>query len=60
MVRDEGLGASAKGAVGGAVGADVLAGPFGEADAPLLPVSPDAARGFNEEKKTVVKKCSQQ
>ena len=51
VVREEGLGARAKGAVGGAVGADVPAGPFGEADALLLPVGPDAARGFDEEEK---------
>ena len=52
VVREEGLGARAKGAVGGGVGADVPAGPFGEADALLLPVGPDAARGFDEEEKS--------
>ena len=43
VVREEGLGAGTKGAVGGAVGADVPAGPSGEADALLLPVASDAA-----------------
>jgi hypothetical protein len=49
VVREEGLGAGTKGAVGGAVGADVPAGPFGEADALFLPIASDAARGFDEE-----------
>ena len=40
VVREEGLGACAKGAVGGAVGADVPAGPFGKADALLCPLAP--------------------
>jgi hypothetical protein len=35
VVREEDLGAGAKGAVGGVVGADVPAGPFGKADALL-------------------------
>ncbi len=51
VVREEGLGACAKGAVGGGVGADVSAGPFGEADALLLPVGPDSAGRFDEEEK---------
>ena len=49
VVREEGLGAGTKGAVGGAVGADVPAGPFGEADALFLPIASNAARGFDEE-----------
>ncbi len=53
-MREEGLGACAKGAVGGAVGADVPAGPFGKADALLLSVGPDAAIGFDEEEKCPV------
>ena len=51
VVREECLGARARGAVGGAVGADVPAGSFGEADALLLPLGTNAARGFDEEEK---------
>ncbi len=54
VVREEGLEAGAKGALGGAVGAYVPAGPFGEADALLLPVGPDAARRFDEEEKSLM------
>ncbi len=54
VVREEGLGACAKGTVGGVVGADVPAGPFGEADALLLPVGPDSA---NNRSWIVVKNC---
>ena len=54
MVREEGFRACAKGAVSGAVGADVPAGLFGETDALLLPVGLDAARGFDEEEKSPV------